>query len=151
MQVYPRVLEASRAEGPPQSSMVEEALSEAHTELDGRARDLEDLLGSRPEVKLVADAGIDGTDGIGRTILGEAGETDATVLIPVGNRGLGRIHRVWIGSVSTKVVRAADGPSLPASPRYLAGTRRRAVARPGRLVYDSAVLVRPRATPKARA
>ena len=58
------------------------------------------------------DAGVDGTDGIGRTILGEAGKTDATALISVGSRGLGRIRRVRIGSVSTKVVRAADGPVL---------------------------------------
>ena len=37
---------------------------------------------------------------------------DATTLISVGSRGLGRISRVWIESVLTKVVRAADGPVL---------------------------------------
>ena len=37
---------------------------------------------------------------------------DATTLISVGSRGLGRISRVWIESFLTKVVRAADGPVL---------------------------------------
>ena len=37
---------------------------------------------------------------------------EATTLISVGSRTLGRISRVWIESVLTKVVRAADGPVL---------------------------------------
>ncbi len=49
------------------------------------------------------------------------------------------------GSVSTKVVRAADRPGLVYP--HPSGTWL-AVARPGRLVHDGADLVRPRATPK---
>ena len=112
VQVYPRVLEASRDEGQPQSGMVEEALDEAQRQLAARARDLEDLLGGLPGTRLIVDAGVDGTDGIGRTIMQEAGEAGVSTLISVGSRGLGRIQRVRIGSVSTKVVRAADGPVL---------------------------------------
>ena len=112
VQVYPRVLETSRDEDPSQAGMVEDALSEARAQLDARARDLQSLLGTRPETKLVVDEGVDGTDGIGRTIMAEAGETGAATLISVGSRGLGRIQRVRIGSVSTKVVRVADGPVL---------------------------------------
>ena len=69
-------------------------------------------LGCRPGVKLLGDASAERIGGIARTILGEAREMDATTLISVGSRGLGRISRVWIESVLTKVVRAADGPVL---------------------------------------
>ena len=106
------MLETSRDEDSSQADVVEDALSEARAQLDARARELESLLGSLPETKLVVDAGADGTDGIGRTILAEAEGAGAATLISVGSRGLGRIQRVRIGSVSTKVVRAADGPVL---------------------------------------
>lgn len=62
-----------------------------------RARKLEGLLGRPVNVRLVAYEGADGIDGIAMT------------LISVGSRGLGRIRRARMGSVSSKVVRAADG------------------------------------------
>jgi nucleotide-binding universal stress UspA family protein len=55
----------------------------------------------------------DGVDGIALIILAEAQNSGFSSLISAGSRGcLGRISRARIGSVSTKVVRAADGPIL---------------------------------------
>lgn len=72
--------------------------------LDHRAGELEELLGERPEVVLMAD---DPTT----AILKAAGEDEST-LIAVGSRGRGAVGRTFLGSVSTKVLRAAKGPVL---------------------------------------
>ena len=112
IQVYPRMLKLSKKNGSPESRMVEQALEQAEGDLLGRAEELERLLGSRPEVRLVVDEGADGIDGIALTILNETQKVGAPTLISVGSRGLGRIRRARVGSVSTKVVRAADGPVL---------------------------------------
>jgi nucleotide-binding universal stress UspA family protein len=93
-------------------SLVQVYLEKAEAQLQNRADDLERWLGSRPEVKLVGDESDEGIISIARTILGEAREADAVTLISVGSRGFGRISRVRIGSVSTKVVRAAEAPVL---------------------------------------
>lgn len=92
--------------------MVEQALKQAAAELRERAQDLERILGSRPEVKPVVDEEADGIDGIALTLLDTASEIGEPTMISVGSRGLGRIQRSRVGSVSTKVVRAADGPVL---------------------------------------
>ena len=112
IQVYPRMLKLSDKNGSPESRMVEQALEQAEGDLLCRAEELERLLGSRPEVRLVVDEGADGIDGIALTILNEVQKVGAPTLISVGSRGLGRIRRARVGSVSTKVVRAADGPVL---------------------------------------
>lgn len=112
VQIYPRLLKDSREVGSLERRMVEHALQGAQAELEVIARDLEGFLGSRPEVRLVADEGADGIDGIALTLMDEARETGEPTLISVGSRGLGRIQRARVGSVSTKVVRAADGPVL---------------------------------------
>ncbi|HEU4495188.1 MAG TPA: universal stress protein [Rubrobacteraceae bacterium] len=109
VQVYPGLLKPSGANGSPESRMVEQALRQAEEDLQSRARELEKHLGSRPEVRLVVD---EGDEGIALTILEEAQNQGVPTLISVGSRGLGRIGRVRVGSVSTKVVRAADGPVL---------------------------------------
>jgi len=65
---------------------------------DRQGHEHENLLGSVPEVKLVAD---------------ETKErAGAHSLTSVGRRGLGTVQRARVGSVSTKVVRAAGGPVL---------------------------------------
>ena len=112
VQVYPRLLEGRRAGGSLEARMVEHALKGAEAELSLRAEALEGLLGSRPDVRLVADEGADGIDGIALTLMDEARETGDPTLISVGSRGLGRVQRARLGSVSTKVVRAAEGPVL---------------------------------------
>jgi nucleotide-binding universal stress UspA family protein len=45
-------------------------------------------------------------------ILEVAREGEEPTLIAVGSRGLGKVQRMRLGSVSTKVVRAAKGPVL---------------------------------------
>lgn len=112
VQVYPRLLKSSQDSGALETRMVEQALKQAEVELRGRAEDLERILGSRPGVKLVVDEGAEGIDGIALTLLETAARIGAPALISVGSRGLGRIQRSRVGSVSTKVVRAADGPVL---------------------------------------
>jgi nucleotide-binding universal stress UspA family protein len=112
VQVYPRLLEGRRTSGSLEARMVEHALKGAEAELSLRAEALEGLLGSRPDVRLVADEGVDGIDGIALTLMDEARETGDPTLISVGSRGLGRVQRARLGSVSTKVVRAAEGPVL---------------------------------------
>ncbi|HEX2728172.1 MAG TPA: universal stress protein [Rubrobacteraceae bacterium] len=112
VQVYPRLLKTSQGSGALEAHMVEQALKQAEFELRDRAEDLERILGSRPDVKLVVDEGAEGIDGIALTLLETAAETGEPTLISVGSRGLGLMQRSRIGSVSTKVVRAADGPVL---------------------------------------
>jgi nucleotide-binding universal stress UspA family protein len=115
VQVYPRLLKTSQENDALGSRMVEQALRQAEEDLQDRAEGLRELLGSHPEVRLVVDEGadgIDGIDGISLTLLGEARATGVPTLISVGSRGLGRIRRARVGSVSTKVVRAADGSAL---------------------------------------
>ncbi|WP_166172631.1 universal stress protein [Rubrobacter tropicus] len=112
VQIYPRLLKTSRDAGPLQASMVDHALLGAEAELNVLADELERLLGRRPGVKLVPDEGADGIDGIALTLMDEAQEAGGTALISVGSRGVGGIQRARVGSVSTKVVRAADGPVL---------------------------------------
>lgn len=50
------------------------------------------------------------------TLIDEAQEAAGTTLISVGSRGLGGIQRARVGSVSTRVVRVADGP-IPIYPQ----------------------------------
>ena len=107
VQVYPRLLQTSRAVGALQASMVDHALRGAEAELEVFAGELEGILGSRPGVKLLADEGADGIDGIALTLVEEAQEAGGTALISVGSRGLGGIQRARVGSV-----RVADGPVL---------------------------------------
>jgi nucleotide-binding universal stress UspA family protein len=72
--------------------------------LDKRADELQALVGLRPETRFVMrDAAV--------AILDAAGEDPAT-LVAVGSRGLGVVRRAMLGSVSTKVVRAASGSVL---------------------------------------
>jgi nucleotide-binding universal stress UspA family protein len=82
----------------------EENLERERKALDHRAGELGELLGVRPEVELLAD---DPT----AAILKAAGE-DESALIAVGSRGRGAVSRTFLGSVSTKVLRAARGPVL---------------------------------------
>jgi nucleotide-binding universal stress UspA family protein len=110
VQVYPRVLKSSQEMGALGARIVDHALREAEPELANRAKELAPLLGRVPEVKLVVDEAEEGVDGVAQTLLEEA--ADAPSLISVGSRGLGAVQRARVGSVSTKVVRAAEGPVL---------------------------------------
>jgi len=119
VQVYPRVLKSSQEMGALESRILDHAIRQAEAELKNRAEELAPLLGRVPEVKLVVDEAEEGVDGVALTLLEEAAGTPS--LISVGSRGLGAVQRVRVGSVSTKVVRAAEGPVL-VYPRARAGT-----------------------------
>jgi len=71
-----------------------------------RAKELEEVLGSHPEVRVVeGDAAT--------VILDVAGKGNQQwTLLAVGSRGLGMIDRARLGTVSTKVLRAAEGSVL---------------------------------------
>ena len=76
-------------------------------DLEARADGLEGILGSRPQTEIRT---AEGDPAVAK--LEAAQEGDGTTLIAVGSRGLGTIQRVRLGSVSTKVLRAAMGPVL---------------------------------------
>lgn len=85
---------------------LEEARSREAEHLNRRAEALGEVVGSRPETRVVdADATL------ALLLVAEEGDERKTML-SVGNRGLGVIGRVRLGSVSTNVLRAAQGPVL---------------------------------------
>ena len=73
--------------------------------LESRAKELEEILGSRPEIRVA--------DGYPAVVILQAAQQEARPpLIAVGSQGLAGITRMRLGSVSTKVVTAAPGPVL---------------------------------------
>ena len=84
--------------------MVEENLDEDARRLARRAEELESELGVRPETKV--------SSGNAAVILDKTAGENESVLIAVGARGLGAVRRMALGSVSTKILRAAKGPVL---------------------------------------
>ena len=92
-------------------SMVEKHLRQVEPALEGRAAELADAHGLRPQVRIVP--------GESAHVLSEiAEEGDRPTLLAVGSRGAG--ERMLVGSVSTKVLMAARGPVLvcPLRTRY---------------------------------
>jgi nucleotide-binding universal stress UspA family protein len=84
--------------------LIEDLLASEKRALEARAAELAELLCRRPEVEVkVGDAA--------EAILKAAGDEESA-LIAVGSRGFGAIGRARLGSVSTKVLRAARGPVL---------------------------------------
>ncbi|MCA3749008.1 MAG: universal stress protein [Rubrobacter sp.] len=90
--------------------LVADARRRAERELEERATELQEKLGERPRIRMtVGDAA--------RALLEAAEEGDGeAALIAVGRRGVGRMKRLWLGSVSTKVIRAARGSVLVCPP-----------------------------------
>lgn len=106
---YPTLPEISEEQYALDARIFEEALRQAEQALEERANGLESLLGRPLEVRAaVGEAAA--------LVLGVAREREPAV-IAVGRRGLGARERsrrgyARLGSVSTKVVRAATGPVL---------------------------------------
>ena len=84
--------------------MVEQNLERDAQALEERAEELESTLGARPEAKL--------SSGNPAVVLDKAAGEDHTALVAVGSRGQGTVRRMALGSVSTKILRAAKGPVL---------------------------------------
>ena len=106
VRAYPEFPEADRVGRALDPRAVDDALRRAERELHDRADELGSLARRRPRMGMAAgDAAV--------AILEEAQEGDASrALIAVGSRGLGLARRLRLGSVSTKVLRAAEGPVL---------------------------------------
>jgi len=110
LRAYPELPEVDAEGRGLDPRIVDDELRRAEKALLERSRELESRLGSRPKsrpkVRLVV--------GDAASCLLEAAEEDAPArtLLVVGNRGLGAIGRMRLGSVSTKVVHAAKGPVL---------------------------------------
>jgi nucleotide-binding universal stress UspA family protein len=106
VRAYPKLPEADRAGRALDPRAVDDAQRRAEHNLHERAEELGRLLARRPRIGIAAgDAAV--------ALLEEAGEGDeARAIIAVGSRGLGAARRLRLGSVSTKVLRAAKGPVL---------------------------------------
>jgi nucleotide-binding universal stress UspA family protein len=106
VRAYPELPEADLAGRALDPRAVDEALRRAERELHERAEVLGNVSGRHPRMTLAAgDASV--------AILEEAREGDELrTLIALGSRGLGLARRLRLGSVSTKVLRAARGPVL---------------------------------------
>ncbi len=83
----------------------DDALRRYELDLEWRASRLERELGQRPRIRVMEGE-------VASVILKAAEESGKPALIAVGRRGLGMVDRLRLGSVSTKVLRAAAGPVL---------------------------------------
>jgi len=85
---------------------VNDELRREEKSLEGRAKEIEDVSGAaRPRIGI--------TVGEPATALLEAaGEDTERTLLAVGSRGLDVTRRSRLGSISTKVLHAAQGPIL---------------------------------------
>jgi nucleotide-binding universal stress UspA family protein len=85
---------------------LDEALSRRREDLDERAEQLAELTHRRIGTRLTETKPVHAMSWV-------AGKRDeGRTLLAVGSRGLGALNRVLSGSVSTKVLRAAQGPVL---------------------------------------
>jgi nucleotide-binding universal stress UspA family protein len=105
VRAYPEPIETGSVsyDGMIEKNLQETRLQEARNACEKRADELEELTGLRPETEVsVGEAA--------RVVLEAAG--DGTTLIVMGSRGFGAVRRMALGSVSTKVLHAAEGPVL---------------------------------------
>ena len=96
---YPLVVEASSR------TEADDAMRQAEEQLGERANDLKGILGYEPRTVMTSDDAV-------MALLEAARGAEGPTLVAVGSRGLGAVSRVRLGSVSSKVVRAAPGAAL---------------------------------------
>lgn len=99
----PEVYEEGRKMDP---RMTDDELRRAEKELGERAEEIEEEFGNRPKISIAVG---DPAEDLVETAQSRGGES---TLIAVGSRGMGPIKRFRMGSVSTKILRAAEGPAL---------------------------------------
>ena len=88
---------------------VRRAIEEGNEYLNGRAAELEHVLGNLPETKV--------TTADPATAIQEAAEEyGEQTLVAVGRRGLDNVQRFALGSVSATVLRAVSAPVLIVPP-----------------------------------
>jgi len=102
VRAYPHILDESS------DPEAEKSVWQSEKELEGRASRLEGILGHKPRVEMAVGSPAE-------AIL-EAARVVGPTLVAVGSRGLGTVGRMRLGSVSTKVVRAAPGAALVCCP-----------------------------------
>ena len=85
---------------------LDEALQKNRRDLKARAEALEEISRCRPKTRLINSKAAPAVN-----LVAEEGEGERT-LLAVGSRGLGAPGRALMGSVSTAVLRSADGPVL---------------------------------------
>jgi nucleotide-binding universal stress UspA family protein len=105
VRAYPELPEADRAGRTLDPRAVDDALRRAERELHERAEELGSISGATLKIGLAAGDPA-------AAVLAEAREDEGATLVAVGSRGLGLARRLRLGSVSTKVLRAAGGPVL---------------------------------------
>jgi nucleotide-binding universal stress UspA family protein len=106
VRAYPRLPETDAEGRGLDPRMVDDELRREQRALKSRAAEVEEASGMRPRARM--------SSGDAAACLIEAAEEGAPerALIAVGSRGLGAAQRLRVGSVSTKVLRAARGPVL---------------------------------------
>jgi nucleotide-binding universal stress UspA family protein len=103
---YPELPEIDIEGRESDARIVDDELRREERKLEERAAQIEETLGSRPKVRI--DVGDPAA-----CILGAAQDGGPhNTLIAAGSRGLGKMQRMRLGSVSTKLLRAAEGPLL---------------------------------------
>lgn len=121
VRVYPNLpkIDAEGRELNPR--VVDDELRREERKLKERATEIEEILGSRPKVRLTVD-------GPTTSILEAAHDEEGagSTLVAVGSRGLGPVRRRILGSVSTDILGAASGSVLvvPLSQRENGNNRR---------------------------
>jgi nucleotide-binding universal stress UspA family protein len=118
VRAYPKLPEMDLPERQMDARMVDDELRHEERNLEELASKLEATLGSRPHVR------IDIGDPAARILEAAQDGGARNTLIAVGSRGLGRMQRIRLGSVSTKILRAAEGPVLIHPPPHEAGEAR---------------------------
>ncbi|MGB3633095.1 MAG: universal stress protein, partial [Rubrobacteraceae bacterium] len=106
VRVYPELPEVYEEGRKMDPRMTDDELRRAEKKLGERAGEIEDMLGARPKISLAVG---DAAEDLVETAQSKGGES---TLIAVGSRGMGPIKRFRMGSVSTKILRAAEGPVL---------------------------------------
>jgi nucleotide-binding universal stress UspA family protein len=116
LRAYPELPEMDLEGRALDARMVDDELRREQRKLEERAGWLEENLGVQPRVRI--DVG-DPT----AALLAAAEEVPGgeQTLLAVGSRGLGLMGRARLGSVSTKVLRAARGPVLICPDRHVRG------------------------------
>lgn len=109
VEAYPSLMEVDVDEDEVTARMLDDegSFKTRERELGARAKEIEELLGSRPKVRISS-----GDPTVCLLSAAEEGGVPENALIAVGSRGLGAVRRATLGSVSTKVLHAARGPVL---------------------------------------
>ena len=105
IRAYPPEVLYEAGGGPGGVGLPEGLREKGEEEMEGRADDLEPLLGARPEIEIA-------TGDPAAVIQRAVDESPEPTLTAVGRRGLGGVSRFPFGGVSTDVLRAVDGPVL---------------------------------------